>query len=242
MSLISSFYLVPFIPWENFSLQKSPDPTFSSALPLSLFSPIWLANDAVHFRCRGKSHLNLSRYRDCYQSLPCTFIQKEVQEEVERGFSEPSPELILQIESALIMLAHELNITPSPSTLFARWMWGASTANYSVIYVGLPRETSRAPRKPFIFHKFWDELILSIAMKPDMHTLYFSSTSSEHHHINPLAPFQTIFPLTLPHCLYLRHLKDRWRQQGLLTQIHNIHRRVRYELQIKGFISTVVRS
>lgn len=70
--------------------------------------------------------------------------------------------------------------------------------------------------KPFIFHRFWNELMLSTAMKPDKHTLYFSSTSSEHHHINPLAPFQSIFPLTLPRHLCPGHLKDRWRQQSLL--------------------------
>lgn len=138
------------------------------------------------------------------------------------------------------MLAHELNITPSPSTLCTRWMWGASTADYSMIYIKLPRETSRAPPQPFLFHRFWDELILSTAMKPDRHTLYFSSTSSEHHHVNPLAAFRSIFPLTLPQHLYLGHLKDRWRQQTLLKQTYNIYRRTSYQLQIKGFISTVV--
>lgn len=113
-----------------------------------------------------------------------------------KGFLGALYKLILQVESALIMLVHELNITPPPSTLLTRWMGGASTADYSIIYVALPRETSPACPKPFIFHRFWNELILSIAMKPDKHTLYFSSTSSEHHHIIPLAPFQSIFPVT----------------------------------------------
>lgn len=67
LSLISSFYLVPFTPWENFSLQQCPDPTFPSALPLSWFSLIWLV---MLFTSEAGLHPNLSRWRDCYQSLP----------------------------------------------------------------------------------------------------------------------------------------------------------------------------
>lgn len=82
----------------------------------------------------------------------------------------------------------------------------------------------------FGFYILWGGLILSTILKPNKHISYFSKTCSEHCCINPLAG---------PQCRYLGHLKQRWKQESLLNR-HNIHKEVRYELQIRAFINIEV--